>query len=200
FNQNKTNMYDNNLYYINGSNNFSTILNQFGGFLESDYERLINNSIISPHFIPHNHNSHRKIIIVGSDGTPLLVAKSVFLALQLSGADTIDIKPSSLDEALIIENVIKNNNIYKIKTSVHVGTDQEVELSSTWRDIIDNATDIIVFGDFETVEYYKTLETEHRRIYLHEDKMSFGVVNSKLLTDKVIDNICFDFFNFYGTG
>ncbi len=193
-------MYDNNLYYINGSNNFSIILNQFGGFLESDYERLINNSIISPHFIPHNHNSHRKIVIVGSDGTPLLVAKSVFLALQLSGADTIDIKPSSLDEALIIENVIKNNNIYKIKTSVHVGTDQEVELSSTWRDIIDNATDIIVFGDFETVEYYKTLETEHRRIYLHEDKMSFGVVNSKLLTDKVIDNICFDFFNFYGTG
>jgi hypothetical protein len=185
-------------YYINNNNNFSSILDQFGEFLESDYERLISSSIIPPYFTPQNHNSHRKIAIVGSDGTPLTVSKSVFLALQLSGADSIDIKPSSLDEALIIENIIKNNNIYKIKTGVHVGTDPEVELSSSWMDIINNATDIIVFGDFKTVEYYKTLATEHRRIYIHEDKVSFGVVNSDSITDTLIDNICFDFFNFYG--
>ena len=191
---------DNNLYYINNDNSFSSILDQFGNFLESDYERLINNSFIPPHFTPHNYNSRRKIVIVGSDGTPLLISKNVFLALQLSGADSIDIKPSSLDEALIIENIIKNNNIFKIKTSVHVGTDQEVELSATWMEIINNATDIIVFGNFDVVEYYKTLRTEHRRVYTHEDKISFGVVNSNLLTDKLIDNICFDFFNFYGNG
>jgi len=188
----------NDLYYINNSNNFSSILNQFGEFLESDYERLISSSIIPPYFSPHNHKTHRKIVIVGSDGTPSTISKSVFLALQLSGADTIDIKPSSLDEALIIENIIRNNNNYEIKTGVHVGTDQEVELSSSWINIIDNATDIIVFGDFETIEYYKTLKTEHRRIYIHEDKVSFGVVNSNSITDTLIDNICFDFFNFYG--
>ncbi len=185
-------------YYINNNNNLSLILNQFGQFLETDYERLISNSIIPPYFTPHNYKSHRKIVIVGSDGTPLTVSKSVFLALQLSGADAIDIKPSSLDEALIIENIIRNNNPYEIKTGVHVGTEQEVELSSGWRDIIDNATDIIVFGDFKTVEYYKTLATEHRRIYTHEDKVSFGVIDSNSITDTLIDNICFDFFNFYG--
>lgn len=185
-------------YYINNSNNLSSILNQFGEFLESDYERLISSSIIPPHFTPHNYKTHRKIVLVGSDGTPSTISKSVFLALQLSGADTIDIKPSSLDEALIVENIIKNNNIYEIKTGVHVGTDQEVELSSSWRNIIDNATDIIVFGDFKTVEYYKTLKTEHRRIYYHEDKVSFGVVKSNSITDTLVDNICFDFFNFYG--
>lgn len=200
FDQNKITMDDNKIYYINGNNNFSSILNQFGGFLESDYARLINNSIIPPHFTPHNSNSHRKIVIVGSDNTPLLISKSIFLVLQLSGAETIDIKPSSLDEALIIENIIKNNNIYNIKTTVHVGTDNEIELSSDWRNIINNATDIIVFGDFQTIEYYKTLATEHRRIYLHENKISFGVINSKTLTDKLIDNICFDFFSFYGVG
>lgn len=193
-------MYDNNQYYIDGSNSFSSILDQFGDFLENDYERLINNSIIEPCFTPHNYNSHRKIVIVGSDGTPLLTPKSVFLALQLSGADTIDIKPSSLDEALIIENVIKNNNIYTINTSVHIGTDQEVDLSSDWRRIIDNATDIVVFGDFQLIEYYKTLENEHRRIFTHENKISFGIVNSSTLTDSLIDNIYFDFFNFYGMG
>ena len=122
------------------------------------------------------------------------------MALQLSGADTIDIKPSSLDEALIIENIIKNHNTYEIKTSVHIGTDQEVELSSSWRNTIDNATDIIVFGNYETIEYYKTLATKHRRIHTHEDKLSFGVVNSNSITDTLIDNICFDFFNFYGLG
>ena len=186
--------------YINNDNNFSSILNQFGGFLETDYERLISSSVIPPYFTPHNHKTKRKIVIVGSDGTPLTVAKSVFLALQLSGADAIDIKPSSLDEALIIENIIKNHNKYDIKTSVHVGTDQEVELSASWRNIIDEATDIIVYGDYETVEYYKTLNNEHRRVYIHEDKLSFGVVNGTSITNKLIDNICFDFFNFYGFG
>jgi len=202
-------MEENGLYYINSDNNFSSILSQFGDFLESDYERLFNSSIIPLNFTPHNNNSNRKIVLVGSDKTPLLIAKSVFLALQLSGADTIDIKPSSLDEALIIENIIKNNNIYKIKTSVHVGTDQEIELSASWMNVINNATDIIVFGDYQTVEYYKTLANEHRRVYTHEDKLSFGVVNSKsiieslnstLITGTLIDNMCFDFFNFYGFG
>lgn len=189
----------NNNYYINNDNNLSSILSQFGGFLESDYERLINNSIIPPYFTPHNYKTKRKIVLIGSDGTPLTISKTIFLALQLSGADIIDIKPLSLDEALIIENIIKNNNIYEIKTCVHVGTDQEVELSSSWRNIINDATDIIVFGNFETVKYYKTLATKHRRIYTHEDKISLGIVNSNSITDKLIDNICFDFFNFYGT-
>jgi hypothetical protein len=185
-------------YYINNVNNLSLILSQFGEFLENDYERLISNSIIPPYFTPHNNKTHRKIVIVGSDGTPLTVSKTVFLSLQLSGADTIDIKPASLDEALIIENIIRNNNKYEIKTGVHVGTDQEVELSSSWRNIIDEATDIIVFGNYETVEYYKTLATKRRKVYYHEDKVSLGVVNSNSITDKLIDNICFDFFNFYG--
>lgn len=193
-------MYDSNLYYINSDNNFSSILSQFGTFLESDYERLFSSSTIPPSFTPHNNKTQRKIVLVGSDHTPILISKSVFLALQLSGADTIDIKPSSLDEALIIENIIKNNNIYNIKTSVHVGTDQEIELSSSWRNVINDATDIIVYGDFETIKYYKTLATEHRRIYTHEDKVSFGIVNSNSITDILIDNICCDFFNFYGYG
>jgi hypothetical protein len=187
-----------NLYYINNSNNFSSILSQFGEFLEDDYERLINNSNIPHYFTPHDNKTHRKIVIVGSDGTPLISSKTIFLALQLSGADTIDIKPSALDEALIIGNIIKNNNIYEIKTGVHVGTDQEVELSSSWRNIINDATDIIVFGNFETVEYYKTLATEYRRIHIHEDKVSLGIVNSNSVTDILIDNMCYDFFNFYG--
>jgi hypothetical protein len=190
----------NNNYYINNDNNLSSILSQFGEFLESDYERLISNSFIPPYFNQHNNKTKRKIVLIGSDGTPLTISKSVFLALQLSGADTIDIKPSSLDEALIIENIIKNHNTYEIKTSVHIGTDQEVELSSSWRNTIDNATDIIVFGNYETIEYYKTLATKHRRIHTHEDKLSFGVVNSNSITDTLIDNICFDFFNFYGLG
>ena len=197
--QNNTIM-DNTLYYINNDNNLSSILSQFGTFLESDYERLFSNSIIPSNFTPHKNNSHRNIVIVGSDGTPLLTSKSVFLALQLSGADTINIKPSSLDEALIIENIIKYNNMFTIKTSVHVGTDQEIELSSSWIDVINNATDIIVFGDNQTIKYYKTLENEYRRIYTHEDKVSFGIVNSNSITDILIDNICFDFFNFYGFG
>jgi hypothetical protein len=193
-------MQNNDLYYINNDNNLSSILSQFGTFLETDYERLISNSLVPSKFKSRNPNSKRKIVIIGSDGTPALVAKSVFLALQLSGASTIDIKPSSLDEALIIENIIKNNNKYNIDTSVHVGTDPEVELSAGWRNILDNATDIIVYGDYQTVEYYKTLKNEYRQVYIHEDKVSFGIVRSDSLTDALIDNICFDFFNFYGFG
>ena len=193
-------MKNNESFYISNDNNLTSILSQFGTFLESDYERLISNSIIPNNFKSRNPKSKRKIVIVGSDDTPITVSKNVFLALQLSGADTIDIKPSSLDEALILENIIKNNNIYDIETSVHVGTDPEVELSSSWRNIIDNATDLVVFGDYQTVEYYKTLATEYRSIYTHEDKVSFGIVNSDSITDTLIDNICFDFFNFYGFG
>lgn len=193
-------MSNNNERYINNDNNLISALSQFGSFLETDYHRLIRNSIIPPNFTSQNPNSKRRIVIIGSDGTPTIVSKSVFLALQLSGASSIDIKPSSLDEALIIENIIKNNNKYDIKSSVHVGTDTEVELSAGWRNIIDDATDIIVFGDFQTIEYYKTLENEHRKIYSHEDKISLGVVNSNSLTDNLIDSICFDFFNFYGIG
>jgi hypothetical protein len=186
--------------HINNVNNLPPILSQFGKFLESDYERLINSNIVPSHFNPHNYKTNKKIVLIGSDNTPLLISKTIFLALQLSGADTIDIKPSSLDEALIIEYIIRNNNIYGIKNSVHVGTDQEVELSYSWTKALEDATDIIVFGNHKTVEYYKTLATEHRRVYAHEDKISLGVVNSNFITDTLIDNICFDFFNFYGIG
>lgn len=193
-------MGDKNFYYINEVENLLPILSQFGLFLEEDYEKLINNSIIPINFSPSTHKTSRKIVLIGSDNTPLLVSKSIFLALQLSGAETLDIKPSSLDEALLAENIIKNNNTNHIKTTVHVGTDIEVELSTSWRDVVENATDIVVFGNYQIIEYYKTLENEHRRVHLHEDKISFGVINSNNITDTLIDNLCLDFFNFYGVG
>ncbi len=186
--------------YINDEGNLLPILGQFGIFLENDYERLINESVVPINFSYNTNRSNRKIVIVGSDGSPLLVPRNVFLALQLSGADTLDIKPSSLDEALIIENIIKNNNVNNIKTNVYIGTDSEIELSFSWRNAIEEATDIIVYGDYDLIEYYKLLNNEHRRVYTHENKISFGVIKGNAITDTIIDNMCFDFFSFYGFG
>lgn len=196
---NRSNM-DNQLQYINDENHLLPILGQFGLFLEEDYERLINDSIIPFNFSSNSRKTNRKIVIIGSDNTPLLVSKSVFAALQLSGASSLDVKPSSLDEALIVENIIKNNNINNMRATVHIGTDPEVELSSPWREVIDEATDIIVFGDYQIVEYYKTLGNKTRKIYTHENKISFGITRSSSITDSLIDNMSLDFFNFYGFG
>jgi len=50
------------------------------------------------------------------------------------------------------------------------------------------------------MEAFREYETVDRRVWEHGFKFSFGLVRAEYLTPSIINEICFDFFSYYGEG
>ena len=189
----------NNKWIINPSIDMVDVLSQYGRFLPNDYRMVIEHLFIPNSFEEYKEKTGRKFLIVGSKETPGLIAKSVFLCIMLSGPDSIVVKVPNLDESFLVQNVL-DNYASNIRTRMFVAHNDELKLSTEWRDEIENSTDIIVFGSQNAMEAFREHETVDRRVWEHGFKFSFGLIRSEQLTPSIINRICFDFFSFYGEG
>ena len=171
-----------------------------GRFLEDDYRTMIDWMSIPLSFEEFTEKTNRRFVIVGAKSVPGATAKSVFLCLKLSGAESVTIKAPTTDEHLLIANVVEHH--CPIGTSVEIFSDSsdELKLDTEWRSAVDNATDIVVFGGEETVNAFTELESTTRRVWVHGPKFSFGIVRAWDLTPTIIKDICSDFYSFYGEG
>ena len=189
----------NNKWIINPSIDMVDVLAQYGRFLANDYRMVIEHLFVPSSFEEYTEKTGRKFLIIGSKETPGLIAKSVFLCIMLSGAESISVKVSDLDESFLVQNVL-DTYANHIRTRLFVAHGDELKLSNEWRDEIENSTDIIVFGSQSAMEAFREYETVDRRVWEHGFKFSFGLIRSEHLTPTIINRICFDFFSFYGEG
>jgi hypothetical protein len=186
-------------WIINPEIDMVDILAQYGRFLANDYRMLIEHLEIPKIFEEYTEKTNRRFMIVGSKDTPWILAKSVFLCLKLAGPDSVVVKTPNLDESFMVQNVFDYHSD-GVRNKVFVSQTDELKLSSEWRDEIENATDIIVFGNQNAMETFREYETVDRRVWEHGYKFSFGIVHEEHLTPTIINQICFDFFSFYGEG
>ena len=171
-----------------------------GRFLVSDYKLAIRESEVPEYFEDILEPSGRKIVIIGAKSVPMATAKSVFLALRLSGAESVYIKAPTEDEALLIKNVLDNWAPEGVKTKIFsIGSTQLKEMAE-WNRIIEECTDLVVFGGVDTAEAFSEFESKERRVYIHGPKFSFGIINSGDLNMSRLRDICSDFGAYYGEG
>ena len=175
-------------------------LSSYGRFLENDYRMAIETMAIPPAFEEYTEETGRRFVIVGAKSVPGATAKSVFLCLKLAGAESIVVKAPTMDEYFMILNVVEYHADNPSRVRVFHSSSDELRLDSDWRDALDKATDIVVFGGQETVDTFLDLETEECRVHVHGPKFSFGIVRAYDLTPSVIKEICVDFYTFYGEG
>lgn len=186
-------------WIINPSVDMVSVLTQYGRFLENDYRMAIEHLAIPSTFEEYTEKTGRKFLIVGAKEAPIILAKSVFLCLKLAGPDSVVVKAPNLDDTFIVENIF-DHHAGDVRNKTFVAQSDELRLSSEWRDEIENATDIIVFGNQNSMETFRDYETVDRRVWEHGFKFSFGIVRAEHLTPSIINKICFDFFSFYGEG
>lgn len=186
-------------WIINPSVDMVSVLAQYGRFLETDYRMVIESLGVPSTFEEYKENTGRRFLIVGSEETPGLIAKSVYLCLKLAGPDNISVKVPTLDESFLIQNVFEHH-AGDVKHRIFVAHGDELKLSSEWRDEIEKSTDIIVFGSQNSMEAFREYETVDRRVWEHGFKFSFGLIKAEQLTPSSINKICFDFFTYYGEG
>jgi hypothetical protein len=186
-------------WIINPEVDFVSILANYGRFLENDYRMLIEHLAVPKIFEEYSEKTNRKFIIVGDNNTPWLLPKNVFLCLKLAGPDSITVKTPNLDEAFMVQNVF-DYYAEGIKTKIFVDGHDETDYEKHWRDAIEDATDIIVFGNKNVMQTFREYETVERRVWERGDKFSFGIIKEEHLTPTNINQICFDFFSFYGEG
>ena len=186
-------------WIINPTVDMASILAQYGRFLESDYRTLIRNSEIPDHFEEYSEYTGRRFVIYGGKEAPGVIAKSVYLCLKLAGAASVSVKTTNLDESFLVQNVFEHHS-GNVKTKLFVAHSDELRLDEEWRDEVLNATDIVVFGDVQTMEAFRDYETIDRHVWEHGYRFSFGIAISDHLTPIAIREICYDFFSFYGEG
>jgi len=186
-------------WVINPEVDTVTNLALVGRFLENDYRMAIEHLSIPSSFDEYTEKSGRRFVIVGAKSVPAATAKSVFLCLKLAGPNSVIVKAPTLDEALLVQNVLDVHG-EGIRTKVYTESSDFLKLSTEWRDELENATDIVVFGDQSTMLAFRDLETVERRVWEHGPKFSFGLVRASQLTTSLVGEICFDFFSFYGEG
>jgi len=186
-------------WIINPEVDMVDVLSQYGRFLPNDYRMIMEHLEIPRVFEEYAEKTHRRFMIIGSKDTPWVLAKSVFLCLKLAGPDSIAVKTPNLDESFMVQNVLEHH-ANGVRNKVFVANNDELKLSNEWRDEIENATDIVVFGNQNAMEAFREYETVDRRVWEHGYKFSFGVVQEEHLTPTIINQICFDFFSFYGEG
>jgi hypothetical protein len=188
-----------NEWIINPSVDMVAVLAQYGRFLETDYRMLIESMGVPSTFEEYTEKTGRRFLIVGAKETPGLIAKSAYLCLKLAGPDSVVVKVPTLDESFLLQNVF-DHHAGDVRNKIFVSHGDELKLSSEWRDEIENATDIIVFGSQNAMEAFREYETVDRRVWEHGFKFSFGLVRAEHLTPSIINEICFDFFSYYGEG
>lgn len=189
-------------WIINPEVGLVSSLEASGRFLENDYRKTIEWLTIPMSFEEYTESTGRRFVIVGAKSVPGATAKSVFLCIKLAGATSIVVKAPTMDEYILIQNVIEYHLPKKNppKVNVYHSSSDELKFDSDWRDALDNATDIVVFGGQDTIDSFQELENSKRRVWEHGPKFSFGVVNAYELTPTMIRDICTDFYSFYGEG
>lgn len=186
-------------WIINPSIDMVSVLEQYGRFLENDYRMAIESMWIPDTFDEYSEKTGRKFIIIGGKERPGIIAKSVFLCLKLGGPESITVHVPNLDEMFMVQNVLEyyGEGVKHKVFSVH---HDMLNLDAEWREEMENATDIIVYGDKNTIESWREFETVDRHVWEHGYNFSFGIVQATTLTQKIINDICFDFFSYYGEG
>lgn len=188
-----------NQWVINPPLEMADVLAQYGRFLATDYRVLFESMGIPEVFEDNLAPSGRRFAIIGGDENPALLAKSIFLCAKLSGAESIDIKSSHLDEIFIAQNVL-HHHADGIDYHAHTSMFEGVHLSHRWSEALDRATDIIVYGDENTLRSYRDYETPDRRVWEYGESFSLGVINAEDINHVIASAICFDFVSFYGHG
>lgn len=186
-------------WIINPSVDMPQVLDQYGSFLEDDYRMLIESLRIPNSFDEYSEKTGRRFIIVSGKERPGLIAKTVFLCIKLAGPESVSVYVPTLDELFLVQNVIEHY-AGDIQTKLFATPLDFLNLDSTYRDEIDKATDIIVYGDDESVERWRDYETVDRHVWEHGTSFSFGIARAEDLTRTMVNEICFDFFCYYGEG
>jgi len=186
-------------WIINPSLDMPQVLEQYGRFLEDDYRMLIESLRIPRTFDEYSEKTGRRFIIISGKERPGLIAKSVFLCLKLAGPESVAVYIPTLDEMFLVQNVFEHY-AGNIKTKLFATPLDFLSLDKNWRDEIENATDIIVYGDDESINKWREYETVDRHIWEHGFNFSFGIARAEDLTPSLINEICFDFFCYYGEG
>jgi hypothetical protein len=186
-------------WVINPELEMVSVLAEYGRFLENDYRMIIEHLEIPKVFQEYAETTERKFVIVGGKETPWMLAKSVFLCLKLAGAESVVVTTPYIDESFMVQNVLDNYS-NGIRTKLFTSASEELFVNMEWRDEIDKSTDIVVFGDTKAMESFRDYETVDRHVWEHGENFSFGIVREEHLTATVINQICFDFFSFYGQG
>ena len=186
-------------WIVNPSIDMVGVLEQYGRFLENDYRMAIESMYVPSTFDEYSEVTGRKFIIIGGKEKPGLIAKSVFLCLKLAGPESIVVSVPSLDEMFMVQNVFEyygEGVRHKLFTTHH----DMLNLEPEWREEVEQATDIVVYGDKNTLEAWRDFETVDRHVWEHGYSFSFGIVRASQLTQRIVNEICFDFFSYYGEG
>ena len=179
---------------------FVDILSEYGRFLVDDY-RMINESLIIPHsFEPYLEDTGRKFLIIGDYDSPWMLAKTVFLCIKLAGPSSIVVSTPNIDEAFLVQSVFDNHSNEKIVTKLILNTNNDLNVDKDILEEVKEATDIIVFGNENKSKVFREYETVDKRVWERSYKFSFGIIREDDLTPTNINQICFDFFSFYGEG
>jgi hypothetical protein len=186
-------------WIINPTVDMPSVLESYGRFLEDDYRMLIESLRIPDAFDEYSEKTNRRFIIVGGKENPGVIAKSVFLCIKLAGPESVSVLVTNLDEMFLVQNVF-DNYAKGIQTKLFATPLDLLSLSNDWRNEVDKATDIVVYGDEEMIKQWREYETVDRHIWEHGEYFSLGIVKAESLTYSMINEICFDFFCYYGEG
>jgi hypothetical protein len=187
------------MWIINPEIGMVETLAQYGRFLESDYRMAIEHLEVPRVFEEYAEKTNRKFVIIGANDAPWMLAKTVFLCLKLAGPDSIVVKSHNIDEIFMVQNIFEHH-AKDVKNKTYIAGLNDLELNDEWLEDLEQATDIIVFGDENIMKAYREYETVDRHVWEHGSKFSFGIVKEEHLTPTNINDICFDFFSFYGEG
>jgi len=185
-------------WVINNEIGFVKVLEDYGRFLENDYRMIIEHLAVPNIFEEYTEKTGRRFVLVGGNDAPWALAKSVYLCLKLAGPESVIVRTHHLDEAFMVQNVF-DYHANGVRNKIFI-TNHDENIEHEWRDEIDKATDIMVFGDKSTMEAFRDYERVDRRVWERGNKFSFGIVREEHLTPTNINQICFDFFSFYGEG
>ena len=171
-----------------------------GRFLALDYRHAIKNSEVPSDFEDNLEPSGRRFVIIGAKSVPMATAKSVFLCLRLAGAESIAIKAPTEDEAWLIKNVLDYWTPEGTQAKMFSFGSERLRDLPEWNKVIDEATDLVVFGGADTARAFSEFENKERRVYIHGPKFSLGIVKVENLTMSDLTDICDDFGSYYGEG
>jgi hypothetical protein len=186
-------------WMVNPPVGMADILAQYGRFLAPDYRMLFESLYIPSIFEDDLTPTDRRFVIIGGDENPLLLARSVFLCARLSGAESIDIKSSHIDDIILADDIL-NNHADGIEHHSHMSLFEGVHYSKKWSEALNNATDIVVFGDDNTLRYYRSYESPSRKVWEYTNSFSFGIVKAEEINHTMSLGICADFVHYYGHG
>jgi hypothetical protein len=192
-------------YIIDPSDTIAKMCSESGRFLEDDYYMAMSHNEVPESYWKKTNNAKnvkKRIVIVGSQESPMTITKNAFLALTLAKPDKLTIKINTHDEAILLKEMYQQNKkIHECDFSVYHTKKQELATSGAWLRDLENSTDIIVFGSLETLLLFDMETTQKHNFYLRKPKISFGIVTKECLDNE--DNLAGlagDFLSFFGEG